>query len=101
MCSSDLILQHAGTRLALRVDRWHLQASGSMHALPGRVLGLEYQGLQVLISLQPDDPQQEVQTVSLPEAMYMASPYRLHQPLTLYWHEADAHALPSSSPPAA
>ena len=95
------ILQHAGARLALRVDRWHLQAGGAMHALPGRVLGLEYQGLQVLLSVQPDDPQQEVQAVSLPEAVYMASPCRLHEPLTLYWHEADAHALPSNPPPAA
>jgi putative spermidine/putrescine transport system ATP-binding protein len=95
------ILQTATARLALRIDRFSLQPSGGQHALSGKVLGIEYQGLQVLLTVQPDDAQQETLTVSLPEAVYMAAPTQLHAPLNLYWHEADAHVLPPSFPTAA
>ena len=90
------ILKTHDACLALRTDRFSLKSTGGMQAMPTRVLGFEYQGLQVLLTVQPDDTRQEALTVSLPEAVYMANPCELHAPLTLYWHEADAHVLPFS-----
>ena len=95
------ILQTPAGKVALRIDRLHLQARSGAQSISGRVYGIEYQGMHVVLTIQPDDGQQERLTVSLPEAVYMANPCQMNAPLNLYWHPMDAHALPSSSPTAA
>ena len=89
------ILNTAMGRVAIRIDRFGLQASGASQAIKGKLMGIEYQGLQVMLALQPDAGQQEQLTICLPEATFMANPMQLHTPLTVHWHEADAHPLPS------
>lgn len=88
------IIQNSSGKWALRVDRLFLDGRGAMHAIQGRVVGIEYQGLQVVLSVQPDDASQEVLSVNLAEGVFAASAVSIRAPITLYWHESDAHALP-------
>ncbi len=87
-------------KVAVRIDRTHLKVlthqDDGHHDRAGRVTDIEYQGAYVLVTVRPQDAPSAPLQVSLPESVFMAQPVALNSAATVFWHEADVHALSPS-----
>ena len=89
----NLIPGDDGAELAVRTDRCRLLAAAEMvePSLAGQVVGIEYQGTRVQVTLDAD---LGVRLVShVPDDVFYGRPFQLGERARIGWSPADAHPV--------